>query len=72
MAQQEFQGEVGSSFARLVVNAARYRASVVGWTGDSTKKSCSSSAETMGPRLSSKQTAIGEPPKRSRNLSAQA
>ena len=40
---------VGSSLALLVVKARRYLARVVGLTGKSTKKSCSSRAETIGP-----------------------
>ena len=60
---------VGSSLARLGRNAERQRATVVGWTGKSTKMSCSSSAQTMGPSWSSTLTATAAPSKRARNCS---
>ncbi len=63
---------VGSSFARLGVNARLYFASVLGLTGKITKMSCSRSAETIGPWESSRQTAMRRPAKRSRSFWAQS
>ena len=63
---------VGSSLARLGVNARRYFASVLGLTGKITKMSCSRSADTMGPWESSRHTAMRRPAKRSRSLWAQS
>ena len=52
---------VGSSLARLGVNARRYLASVLGLTGKSTKMSCSRRADTIGPWESSRHTAMRRP-----------
>ena len=55
---------VGSSFARLGVKAWRYRASLSGLLGKSTRPSYFRRASTRGPLLSSRAMAMGWPSKR--------
>jgi hypothetical protein len=52
---------VGSSLARLGGKASRYRATVRGWTGKSTRTSSGRKADTLGPVWSSRHTAPGRP-----------
>ena len=63
---------VGSSVARLGVNAARYVATVSGLPGKSTRQSSVRSADTMGPFVSSRHTATGCPWHRVRRVWTQA
>src|SRR4029450_12874516 len=55
---------VGSSLARLGVNASQYLASVSGLTGQSPRKAYVRRADTLGPCLRSRPTAMGGPTRR--------